>query len=285
MALVSIIVPCFNQAQYLDECLQSALNQTYKNWECIIVNDGSTDNTAEISKKWTEKDTRFFYFEKENGGVSSARNYGINNSKGNYILPLDGDDYISDNYLEICVDELDKNPNLKLVYGKAEKFGVETGLWNLPNYSFDFLLLINIIFCTAMYRKTDFEQLGGYDENMKHGLEDWEFWIRLLKKGGEVKRNLTCVFYYRTKETSRNTDLYKVEQNINESYNYIFNKHRECYETKNNIELYSKYTEFKYNLENLNMYLTKKDFFNLFIQRIKNFFSKYYPLKNKTTNV
>lgn len=68
MALVSIIVPCFNQAQYLDECLQSVLNQTYAHWECIIINDGSTDNTAEISKKWIEKDTRFFYFEKENGG-------------------------------------------------------------------------------------------------------------------------------------------------------------------------------------------------------------------------
>ncbi|WP_374360648.1 glycosyltransferase family 2 protein, partial [Cloacibacterium sp.] len=76
MPLISVVVPCYNQAQYLDECLQSVLNQTYQDWECIIVNDGSPDHTEEIAKNWVEKDTRFIYLSKENGGLSSARNAG-----------------------------------------------------------------------------------------------------------------------------------------------------------------------------------------------------------------
>ena len=89
MPLISVIVPCYNQAQYLDECLQSVLDQTYTDWECIIVNDGSPDNTEDVAKKWVEKDTRFIYLSKENGGLSSARNAGIEIAKGEWILPLD----------------------------------------------------------------------------------------------------------------------------------------------------------------------------------------------------
>ena len=86
--LISIIVPCYNQAQYLDECLQSVLDQTYHNWECIIVNDGSPDNTEEFANKWTAKDSRFKYLLKTNGGLSSARNAGIETANGEWILSI-----------------------------------------------------------------------------------------------------------------------------------------------------------------------------------------------------
>ena len=92
--LISVIVPCYNQAQYLDECLQSVLDQTYQNWECIIVNDGSPDNTEEIALQWTAKDPRFTYLKKENGGLSSARNAGIEVAQGEWIQFLDCDDKI-----------------------------------------------------------------------------------------------------------------------------------------------------------------------------------------------
>ena len=72
--LISVIIPAYNAEQFLDETLESVLSQTYENWECIIVNDGSTDNTEEIAKKWCEKDSRFRLTNKENGGLSSARN-------------------------------------------------------------------------------------------------------------------------------------------------------------------------------------------------------------------
>lgn len=92
--LISVIVPCYLQAEYLDECLQSVYDQTYSNWECIIVNDGSLDNTEEIAKRWLEKDNRFRYIYKENGGLSSARNAGIREAKGEWIQFLDSDDMI-----------------------------------------------------------------------------------------------------------------------------------------------------------------------------------------------
>ncbi|UOE38004.1 glycosyltransferase family 2 protein [Chryseobacterium oryzae] len=92
--LISTIVPCYNQAQYLDECLQSVLDQTYENWECIIVNDGSPDNTEEVAKRWIERDSRFKYLKKENGGLSSARNAGIEIAQGEWFQFLDCDDKI-----------------------------------------------------------------------------------------------------------------------------------------------------------------------------------------------
>ena len=92
---ISVIVPCYQQGEYLSETLNSVLNQTYPYWECIIVNDGSTDNTKEVAALFCQKDNRFHYIEKENQGPSIARNTGINASQGEFILPLDADDIIA----------------------------------------------------------------------------------------------------------------------------------------------------------------------------------------------
>lgn len=199
---VSVIVPCYNQAQYLDEALQSVLDQTYQNWECIIVNDGSPDETEVIAKQWVEKDSRFVYLQKENGGLCSARNYGIEPAKGEFILPLDADDRIAPNYIAIALDSFQENSTLKVVYSKADKFGNETGIWDLRPFSLRAIAMENMIFCSAMYRKSDWERVGGYDINMIHGFEDWEFWIALLKNGGNVKRLDAIGFYYRMKPNS-----------------------------------------------------------------------------------
>ena len=91
MHKVSIIIPCYNQAEFLEETLGSVLKQTHTNWECLIVNDGSTDVTEKIAQQFISKDQRFKYFFKENGGLSSARNYGLDQSTGNYIQFLDSD--------------------------------------------------------------------------------------------------------------------------------------------------------------------------------------------------
>lgn len=93
--LVSIIIPCYNKAAFLGETLQSVLNQTYTDWECILVDDGSTDSTLAIAKAYYEKDSRFHYFLKKNEGVSIARNYGIKRAKGNFIIFLDADDVLA----------------------------------------------------------------------------------------------------------------------------------------------------------------------------------------------
>ena len=99
--LISIIVPIYNVENYLRMCLDSIQNQTYTNFECLLINDGSPDNSAEICREYAAKDSRFRYFEKENGGVSSARNLGMKCANGDYITFVDPDDWLDPDYLEI----------------------------------------------------------------------------------------------------------------------------------------------------------------------------------------
>ena len=197
MNKISIIVPCYNQAQYLDEALQSVLDQTYSDWECIIVNDGSPDNTEEVAKKWVLSDTRFKYLYKENGGLSSARNAGISIAEGEFILPLDADDKIGQDYLKLALQAFQEDASLKVVYCKAEKFGEQSGIWNLPTFSILEIARCNSIFCSAVFKKSEWQRVGGYDSNMIYGLEDWEFWIAILKEAGNVKCIDYIGFYYR----------------------------------------------------------------------------------------
>lgn len=225
--LISIIVPCYNQAQYLDECLQSVLDQTYQDWECIIVDDGSPDHTEEIAKNWTQKHTRFIYFKKENGGVSSARNFAIEKAKGEWILPLDGDDKIAENYLLLASKEFSKNPNI--IYCQANYFGEKSGLMTLEPFNPENLILENQIFCTSFFKKESWKELNGYDEKMQNGYEDWEFWIRFCdhyQNISVIKLDYTG-FQYRIKENSRNTEaMSKSDENVR---NYIIKKHAELY--------------------------------------------------------
>jgi glycosyltransferase involved in cell wall biosynthesis len=253
--LVSIIVPCYNQAQYLDEALQSVLVQTYQNWECIIVNDGSPDNTEVVAKKWIAKDSRFIYLHKENGGLSSARNAGITIAKGEFILPLDADDKIAPNYIELAVQSFQKDVSLKVVYSKAEKFGKEKGVWQLPPFSFIDLARYNMIFCSAMFRKEDWKCVGGYDINMIYGLEDWEFWIAILKNGGNVKCLDEVGFYYRVRNASMARTINYKERDFSEQY--VIKKHFKFYQ--------SNYDFLNRNIKNLEFKLTSEKFvLNLF---------------------
>lgn len=215
---VSIIVPCYNQAQFLPEALQSVLGQTYENWECIIVNDGSPDNTKEVAQEWVKKDSRFIYLYKKNGGLSSARNAGIAIAEGEFILPLDGDDRIGKDYTLLAMKAFQEDSDLKLVYCKAEKFGEESGSWDLPDFSLLNLARQNMIFCSAFFRKKEWERVGGYDVNMIYGWEDWEFLITILKAGGEVKCLDEVGFYYRVKEVSMIKMIDKINQQKNLEY-------------------------------------------------------------------
>lgn len=200
--LVSVIVPCYNQAEYLPETLDSVMRQTYPNWECVIVNDGSPDNTEAVAKAYCQKDTRFKYVYKENGGLASARNYGIQHSSGEYILPLDSDDIIGASYMELAMSHFEISPKTKLVYCLAEKFGYENGLWSLGDYSYEKILWANVIFCSCIYRRSDWDMTSGYNVNMRFGYEDWDFLLSLLHPEDEVYCIPQVLFYYRTKKQS-----------------------------------------------------------------------------------
>ena len=221
--LLSIIVPCYNQAQYLDECLQSVYNQTFQDWECIIVNDGSPDHTEQVAQSWVLKNDRFSYLYSENKGVSNARNIGIEKAKGQFILPLDADDKISNEYTTLAINEFQVDKELTLVYCKAKKFGGINEDWILDDFSIQKLAIDNMIFCSAIYKKTDWEKVGGYDINMVTGLEDWEFWISLLKDNAKVVKLDVFGFFYRIKVNSRQKNLHILEKK--DLFKYISVKH------------------------------------------------------------
>ena len=224
---VSIIVPCYKQAEYLSETLDSVLAQTYSNWECVIVNDGSPDNTEDIAKKYLGEDCRFKYVSQENKGLATARNVGIANSEGEFILPLDADDLIEPTYLEKSIQHFTSSPETKLVYCKADKFGDETGYWYLEDYAFSKFIWRNCIFCSALYRRKDYDNTKGYNPNMVHGYEDWDFWLQLLNPEDKVFRINEVLFHYRVKKTSMRITN---STHINESHIQIFKNHPQIYE-------------------------------------------------------
>lgn len=184
-SLVSVIVPCYNQGEHLCECIESILASTYKNLEIIVVNDGSTDSrTLDALAHLNYEKT--VVLNQENKGLPSARNAGIKHAKGKYILPVDADDMITPAFLGKAIKVLDENPNIGIVGGLTELFGDVNGLFELPKFDRSKFMLSNCLVCSHMFRKEDWERVGGYNSNMNLGLEDWDFWLSLI----EIKRGV-----------------------------------------------------------------------------------------------
>lgn len=229
---VSVIITCYNLGQYLDEAVDSVLSQTYKNFDIIIVNDGSKDEyTINLLNDYTQPKTRVI--NTENQGVAAARNLGIASANGLYILPLDADDKIGSTYLEKAVDALDNNENLGIVYCEAELFGEINGKWELPEYNFPKIILGNVIFCAALFRKSDWEQVNGYNRNMIYGREDHDFWLSIIEIGREVYRIPEVMFFYRQRSNSRDKSMKR--EHLIHSYSQLFINHPQLY--SDNIEI------------------------------------------------
>ena len=227
--LVSVVVPCYNHAQFLPEALNSVLEQTYDNWECIIVNDGSPDNTEAIAKDWCKKDSRFKYFYKENGGLSSARNFGIKNANAEYILTLDSDDKFEKTFIAKAVAVLDENEKIGIVSSWGIRFigNIYFEPFKPDGRNLNDFLFKNAAIGTSFFRKKCWIEVGGYDEEMKKGYEDWEFYIRVSKNGWETFIIEEILFFYRQGTNSmRNVAVSQYDSQIKF---YIFNKHKELY--------------------------------------------------------
>jgi glycosyltransferase involved in cell wall biosynthesis len=227
---VSIIVPCYNQAQYLDEALQSIVEQTYTDWECFIVNDGSPDHTEEVARKWVAKDRRFIYTYKENGGVSSARNLGIETAKTEFILTLDADDKYEATFLEKALTVLLNNPDIGIVssWGRFFTNDKELQVFQSTAQSVsDFLFHNEINMGSSLFRKVCWEQVGGYDGNPANGYEDWEFYLRVCALGWKVHILEEALFFYRQHVVSRRKEMNRID-NVNKKYIYMKNKDIYC---------------------------------------------------------
>ena len=228
MVKVSVIIPCYNQGHYLKDAVNSVLSSTFRDYEIIIVNDGSTDSSA---KYIDELDyPNLIKIDQPNQGVVKARNNAILRASGPYILPLDADDKISASYIESAVNSLEQDKDLGIVYCDAEFFGDKQGKWNLPKFSMKCMLRSNMIFVSAFFRKEDWEKVNGYDEAMESGLEDWEFWISILSLGRKTYRIPAVHFYYRQQMDSRSIKLHANVEQSKRLYAQVYLKHKNFYE-------------------------------------------------------
>lgn len=225
---VSVVIPCYNDKDYINETVQAVLDQTFQDFDIVIVDDGSNQETKNVLA--TIKNEKVTIINQENKGLSAARNTGFKVAKGVYVLAIDSDDTLDVSFLEKAVVILDKNEKIGAVsshctifvgnhkiidYHKPKGGGVSNFLFDNNSVSF------------ALIRKASWEIVGGYDEKMINGFEDWEFWIAMTKTGFEVFMIPEFLFHYRQKDKSMSKDS---KMNFRESnLNYIYKKHQDLY--------------------------------------------------------
>lgn len=208
---ISIIVPVYNVEHYLKSCIDSVLNQTYNNWELLLINDGSSDRSGEICDRYAKLDARIKCFHKNNGGVSSARNFGLNNSNGSWIMFVDADDSIAPNTLSVCADEIINNSLDTLQFsiyrnkGKGEgKDGAQTPVLSPHKYfkSHKYQVCIGgTITKRAIIEKNNIK----FNETIKLA-EDQLFIIECLANSRRIKKIGAPLYYYTfRKESASNT--------------------------------------------------------------------------------
>jgi len=229
--LISIIVPIYNVENYLRQCLDSIMSQTYQNFECLLINDGSPDNSADICREYVEKDSRFRYFEKENGGVSSARNLGIEHSKGEYITFIDSDDWVDSDYLEVLYNALiDENADISV--STYKRFHMADNCWYFHSFQrgYDKKTFTGLELIDKLQLLSSFDHSYGstwgklvksvrvetirFNEKTTLG-EDMEFWYKLYLISDKIVYVNKDTYIYRTSNDEyKHFELEKIRSDI-----------------------------------------------------------------------
>lgn len=213
--LISIIIPCYNDADFIEQAVNSALNQTYSNTEIIIVDDGSDNRTKKVLKSIQPKIDQLIV--QDNQGQSNARNNGIRAAQGEYIVVLDSDDYFEPAFAERALKKISENEEIKVVtcWGRrVEEDTKELSVFKPNGGSISNFIYDNAAIGNSMFRKSDWERVGGYDESMRNGFEDWEFYIRLMELGGEAYVIPEVLFNYRVRKSSTTIKANKIKYDL-----------------------------------------------------------------------
>jgi glycosyltransferase involved in cell wall biosynthesis len=201
---VSVFVPCYNMGDYIDEAIQSIYAQTYKDYEIIIVDDGSTDPyTLKQLNNISDQHPEIQIFYKENSGLSGAKNYGIERSNGEYIVCLDADDKLAPKYLEKTVKLMDqkKSDNVAFATTWVQEFGLRDNIWRTSGFDIPRLLTTNVVHAGSIFRKDVWKEVGGF-KNVGASYEDWEFWLNIVEKGYKWDIAEEVLFFYRIRKNS-----------------------------------------------------------------------------------
>ncbi len=198
---ISVLLPCFNHGAFVDEALASVFAQTCQDFEVVVVDDGSTD-PATVEKLSSLTDPRVRVLRTANQGLPAARNHAARHASGAVFCALDADDRLAPTWFEKALRVLDEQPSVAFVSHWLETFGDERWTWTPERCDLPALLARNAVNGAALVRREAFEAVGGYDEAMREGCEDWDFWLRLVEGGRSGAIVPEVLFYYRRRADS-----------------------------------------------------------------------------------
>lgn len=223
-AKVAVVITCYNYGEYVEEAVSSVLGQNVE-IELVVVDDGSTDSKT-INVLEALKARGVFVFRQPNKGLPGARNSGIRLISVPYIVCLDADDIIAPSYCSTCLRILEANHDVGFVYSTTRVFGKKNKRWSNLSFSALHLLVDNYVPYAAMFRRQVWEEVGGFDENMRFGYEDWDFWLSAIERGWRGFHVPEELFWYRKHGKSM---LSSSNQRRNELKNYLRRKHHSLY--------------------------------------------------------
>jgi glycosyltransferase involved in cell wall biosynthesis len=200
----SIIITCYNYAQYLPEAIESALAQTLPADEIIIVNDGSTDDTAQVAADYAAGNRQVQVISQPNQGISIASNNGVRASLGTYFVRLDADDRFDARFLERTVQALEANPRRGYAYTSYQYFGARSEVVGAQRFSLKQLTFRPYIVATSLIRRAAYETACGYSPEMRRAYEDWDFYLAMAEAGWYGMGLSDVLFFYRRHGRSRN---------------------------------------------------------------------------------
>ena len=226
---ISIVITLYNLGSFITECINSIGDFDKDEVEVIIVNDGSTeeDTLKVLDSLRTRNDINIL--DQENGGVANARNNGILMAKSDYILSVDADNLITQDYYLKGIELLDAQPSVGAVYSDVIVFGEKEERRKLSDFNPNVFFGVNYIDNCALFRKSIWESIGGYDEKMPiSGYEDWDFWMGVYESGYQLIHIPEFLFHYRVRKNSMITDTNESENRL-ANLSYLINKHNKSY--------------------------------------------------------
>lgn len=227
---ISIVVPCFNQGEYLEDCIESMFNQTVPVHEIIIINDGSTDNTKEIAERYMFREfpgieSPIKVINQLNKGLPSARNTGIMAATGDYILFLDADDYLKENAIARFIQEILKT-NADIISPSFKEFGKSNREVILEHFTMDDLKIANRLGYFSCIRRSVLVECGGYSPRMIYGWEDYHLWFDLFSRNKTATIIKDILVMYRVKDKSMihnaNAHATELQNQLHKDFSNIF---------------------------------------------------------------
>jgi hypothetical protein len=212
--LASIVIPCFNYGRFVREAVESALRQTVRSLEVIVVDDGSTDPATHEANNQLEQLPRVRVVRQENSGLPSARNTGIAHALGEYICCLDADDTLEPTYIEMAVAVMETDRSVGFAYSWVQLFQDETRVWRTRDFDIEEACIDNHTSVAAVFRRDDWIAAGCFRPDMRQGYEDWEFWLRLSALGRRGRVLRTPLFNHRRHGRTMTHDAHAKRQHI-----------------------------------------------------------------------